>query len=61
MKENILEKYSMEEIWNAIGILEDGLDIGCIDISNIPDKVEMAVVKESLRLFKNKYKFNQGS
>ena len=58
MKENILEKYRREELWAAIGILEDGLDIGCIDISTIPDKVELDVVKEALRLFKNKYKFN---
>ena len=61
MQENIVEKHGREYVWDAIRILEDGLSIGCIDISIIPDRIEMDVVKEALRLFKNKYKFNQGA
>lgn len=59
MKEKIVEKYSREEIWDALRILEESLDLDYIDISSIPDEVEIEVVKEALRLFKNKYKFNQ--
>ena len=59
MKELITGKYGREEIWDALRILDDSLDCGYIDISDWPDEVEIEVVKEALRLFKNKYKFNQ--
>lgn len=60
----MLERYNSFDIEDAIRRLEYQLDHDYVDVSSWPDEIEIAILEEALKLFKEKhfaYIENQGA
>lgn len=54
--DEILRRYANEEIEAALRWIDEQLDGGYLDISIIPDQVEMDIVEAAIDIFKEKLK-----